>query len=52
MPGGHFKPGDSIAAVTDVLAAVDTILIDATFATTSRRKAISEVSVSRFSGIY
>jgi hypothetical protein len=34
------KPGDSIAAAIDVLAAVDTELIDATFATASRHKAV------------
>jgi hypothetical protein len=40
MPGGHFAPGDSIAVVTDVLAAVGTNLIDAISATTSRGKAL------------
>ena len=52
MPGEHYKPGDSIAAVIDVLAAVDTNLIDATFATTSRGKAVSQCSVSCFINRY
>jgi hypothetical protein len=49
-PGCHardstLQPGDSIAVVTDVLAAVGIDLIDATFATTSRGKAVPDSNV-------
>jgi hypothetical protein len=42
----HFEPGDSIAAAVDVLAAADTTLIDATFATASRRKAVTNFQLN------
>src|SRR5215207_4113770 len=50
-PGRHardstLRPGDSIAVVTDVLAAVGIDLIDATFATTSRGKALPKSRLS------
>jgi hypothetical protein len=40
------KPGDSIAAAIDVLASADTELIDATFATASRHKAVPKNSLT------